>query len=38
MPARSRWTEVKEEVEAVNFEYSFKKFGREGMKGVGTEA
>lgn len=38
MPARSQWAEVKEEVGGVNFEYSFKKFGREGMKGVGAEA
>lgn len=38
MPARWQWAEVEEEVEAVNFEYSFKKFGRKGMKGVGAEA
>lgn len=38
MPARWQWAEVKEEVEAANFEYSFKKFGREGMKVVGAEA
>lgn len=38
MPARCQWAEVKEEVEAANFEYSFKKFGSEGKEGVEAEA
>lgn len=38
MPARWQWAQVKEEVKAVNFEHSFKKFGREGKEGVAPEA
>ena len=38
MPARWQWAQVKEGVEAANFEYSFKKFGSEGKEGVAPEA
>lgn len=38
MPARWQWAEVREEVAAANFEYSFNKFGNEGKERVGAEA
>lgn len=38
MPARGQWAEVKKEVEAADFEFSFRKFGSERKEGFKANA